>query len=582
MIGPSRGWALALAFFVAGCGDGRGSDEPNVAFGKFAGAAIPAAGADMRLSLAEAADSLGIDFTHETGAVGDKWMPETVGSGGGFFDYDSDGWPDLFLVNGSAWPGQAEGGASSATQKLYRNEEGRGFKDVSVESGLNLTLYGMGAAFGDYDADGDLDIFLTALGDNRLLRNDEGRFVDVATQAGVGGQPGGDSPSWSTCAAWLDVDRDGWLDLFVCNYVRWTPATDLFYSLDGTTKAYATPQPYAGETNRLYRNIRGRRFVDVTETAGLQNDEGKSLGVAIYDFNDDGWPDIFVANDTEPDFLYINEGDGSFSDIALRAGVGYDEFGRARAGMGVDVATLHGTTRAAIAVGNFSGEPVALFTPVAPELFRDEAGRAGLTGRTLIPLTFGVRFADLDLDGDPDLLLANGHIQPGINTVRDNVTFAQRPQLFSNDGTGQFTEVSGAVGVDFQEPVVGRGLATADVDRDGDLDILLTVNGGRARLFLNHLNVSDRRWLRLRLNENTGNRNAIGARVDVHAGGTGQRQFIATGSSYLSQSEVSTLTFGLGSESRIDSVVVRWPTSGAITRHGPFETNQEITIQETP
>jgi hypothetical protein len=537
--------------------------------------------ADAPLVLRDVASPLGLDFVHETGAFGRKWMPETLGSGGGFLDYDGDGWPDIFLVNGSPWPGRAAGAERTSKQRLYRNLSGTGFADVTEEAGLDLSLYGMGATFADYDGDRDIDVYITGVGDSRLLRNDGGRFTDVSTSAGVLGTSDGGSQGWSTCATWLDADRDGRLDLFVCNYVRWSPDTDLQHTLDGVTKAYATPQPYQGQSNRFFRNVDGRRFADVTEDAGLHNPDGKSLGVVVDDFNDDGWPDLFVANDTESNFLYMNDGDGSFTDIALRAGVGYDELGRARAGMGTDVADLAGEGRLSIAIGNYSGEPISLYTQVETDLYRDVAGTAGLAGRTLLPLTFGLRFVDLDLDGDQDLVLANGHLEPGINAVQDNVTFAQRPQLMLNDGHGRFSEVSRVVGADFQEPVVGRGLATADVDRDGDFDVLLTVNGGRPRLFRNDLSLNDHNWIRLRLHEDSPNWNAVGAKILVFSGDLAQRQIVRTGSSYLAQSELSAVTFGLGARTRVDSVLVRWPTSGAVTRHGPFTPGAEYAIESS-
>ena len=423
----------------------------------------------------------------------------------------------------------------------------------------------MGAAFGDYDADGDLDIYVTALGRNKLLRNDGGGFTEVTGTGGVsgGGDGAGHAPGWSTGAAWVDVDRDGRLDLFVCNYVQWTPATDLFTTLDGKTKTYATPQQYQGESCRLYHNEDGRRFSDVTELAGVLNSDGKSLGVAIADVNDDGWPDLLVANDTERNFLYLNDGDGTFTDIALRAGIGYDEFGRARAGMGIDVGDVTGDGRLSIAIGNFSGESLALFTQIGNELFQDLAGSARLSRASLPALTFGLLFADFDLDGYLDLVTGNGHIEPTINTVQQNITFAQRPQLFLNDGRGRFVEVGDRLGEPFAVPIVARGIATADIDRDGDLDLLITVNGGSAKLLRNDLDMTDRRWVGIRLEGDRPNVNGIGAVVTVYVGELVQRRMVRTGSSYLTQSDVSTLIFGLGDALEADSLTVRWPTTGA-------------------
>ncbi len=546
---------------LAGCGRGDPTPEhqqPEYAARSYAVTDTGAARTTLRFS--DITKSAGIDFVHETGAFGEKWMPETMGSGGGFLDYDGDGWPDIFLVNGSQWSGHDQG-TVPATPRLYRNLGNGRFSDVTIQAGLDFTVYGMGAAFGDYDADGDLDIYVTALGRNKLLRNDGGRFTEVTGTAG--GDGAGHAPAWSTGAAWVDVDRDGRLDLFVCNYVQWTPATDLFTTLDGKTKTYATPQQYQGESCRLYHNEDGRRFSDVTELAGVLNSDGKSLGVAIADVNDDGWPDLLVANDTERNFLYLNDGDGTFTDIALRAGIGYDEFGRARAGMGIDVGDVTGHGRLSIAIGNFSGESLALFTQIGNELFQDLAGSARLSRASLPALTFGLLFADFDLDGYLDLVTGNGHIEPTINTVQQNITFAQRPQLFLNDGWGRFVEVGDRLGEPFSVPIVARGIATADIDRDGDLDLLITVNGGSAKLLRNDLDMTDRRWVGIRLEGDRPNVNGIGAVVTVYVGELVQRRMVRTGSSYLTQSDVSMLIFGLGDALEADSLTVRWPTTGA-------------------
>lgn len=523
----------------------------------------------------------GLGFVHETGAFGEKWMPETMGSGVAFLDYDTDGWPDLLFVSGTSWPGHGSG--RPATPRLYRNVGDGRFEDVTAAADLEIPLHGMGVTAADYDADGDPDVYLTAVGRNRLLRNDGGRFTDVTAGMGTtGSRPVADSqPTWSTGAAWLDVDRDGWLDLFVCNYVQWSPETDLFTTLDGTNKSYATPLQYQGESCRLYHSEEGRRFLDVTEEAGVANPDGKSLGVAVEDFNNDGWLDIVVANDTYQNFLYLNDGDGTFTDVALPAGVAFDEFGRARAGMGVDVAEVTGGGRLSIAIGNFSNEPVSLHTQIGDGLFQDLAGSARLTRSTLLPLTFGVLFADLDLDGYADLLLGNGHIEPDINGVQQDVTFAQPPQLLQNDQRGQFVEVTGQVGGGFEQAIVARGMATADIDRDGDLDIVFNVNGGPAKLLRNDLQAGEAHWLRIRLAGAAPNLEAIGAVVTVYAGGVERRRMVRTGSSYLSQSEINPLVVGLGPQAGVDSVVVRWPRGGS-SRHGPADAGTELVLSEGP
>lgn len=504
----------------------------------------------------------GINFIHETGAFGNKWMPETMGSGGGFFDYDNDGHPDLFLVNSTTWPGQPAN--PSATSRLFRNAGDGTFEDVTQQTGTGLSIYGMGAAFADYDADGDTDIYITALGDNKLLRNDSGQFTDVTRAMGVDGnsKASGVPPAWSTGAAWVDVDRDGWLDLFVANYVKWTPETDIYVTRDGKTKSYATPEGYKGETSRLYRNIEGKQFEDVTVESGILNEEGKSLGIAIADFNDDGWPDLVVSNDTQPNFLYINQGDGTFNDVAIPSGIGYDETGRARAGMGIDIADVENEGRLSIAIGNFSKEPLSLYTQIGDgQLFQDQAGVARLTRPTLLALTFGLRFADFDLDGYLDLVTANGHIEPEINNVQQDITFAQAPQIFHNSG-GRFVDVSTHAGPAFAQSFVGRGIATADIDADGDLDLLFTTNGDAPRLLRNDIQEGlESNWMRIRLSGAAPNLDAIGAKVTLWSNGKPQSRTVQTGSSYLTQSDISTLIFGLGDTLAADSLVVQWPTS---------------------
>ena len=433
---------------------------------------------------------------------------------------------------------------------------------------------------------------MTAVGDNRLYRNDGGRFTDVTAETGTAGNaPGAADPAWSTAAAWFDADGDGWLDLLVCNYVDWTPETDLFFTRDGVNKSYATPEEYNGESCRLLRNEpapRGsdtgatdpsaRRFRDVTAESGLENLEGKSLGIVIDDFTGDGLPDVAIANDTYQNFLYRNEGDGTFVDVALDAGVAFDEFGRARAGMGVDVGDILNRGQLSIAIGNFSNEPVSLFTQIQEGLFQDLAGSARLTRSTLLPLTFGLRFADFDLDRYVDLVLGNGHIEPEIEAIQGDVTFAQPPQLFRNDGRGGFIDAGAMAGGGFDEPIVARGVATLDFDRDGDLDLVVSTNGGPAKLFRNDLEPGPG-WVRLRLEGAAPNLGAVGATVRVFVGDVAQRFVVSTASSYLSQSEANPVLAGLGGAPRADSVVVVWP-GGARTVTGPVEAGAALTIRE--
>jgi len=519
----------------------------------------------------------GIEFVHVTGASGNKWMPETIGGGGAFFDYDGDGWPDVLLINGTYWPNE-QGDRPGPTSRLYRNRGVNGeagtpsFEDVTAAAGLaELTFYGMGAAAADYDGDGDQDLYLTAVGRNHLLRNDDGRLVDVTDQAGVGWGTCNEPVSewqWSTGVTWLDFDRDGNLDLFVANYVQWTPQTDVWSTRDGQAKAYATPEMYPGLSCVLFRNRGDGTFADVTKQAGVYNPEGKSMSVLADDFNDDGWPDLVVTNDTQPNFLYVNQRDGTFADQALFAGVAYDENGLTRAGMGVSVADPSNSGARAIVIGNFSGEPLSLYTQQTAGSFIDRAGSARLSKPTNLPLTFGVLFADFNLDGFEDLILANGHIEPEIELIRQDWQFAQVPQLFVNNRQGRFVEITDVAGDPFGQRIVVRSVAVADVDRDGDLDVLLTTNGGPPKLLRNDF-VAPGDGLsppvvRIRLTGDGANRDAIGARLQAHIGEMVQTRLVRTGGSYLSQSELIA-TFGLGRASMIDRLDIRWPDGTALT-----------------
>ena len=572
---------LVLVFgFLAACSSNKEAEEqPTFTQERPSFTGDRSSDIESPLRFADVTQASGINFVHKNGAFGQKWMPETIGSGGGFFHYDNDGYPDLLLVNSTEWAGH-ESGNPLPTPELYLNQRDGTFKPITREANLDFSMYGMGVAFADYDADGDTDMYLTAVGDNKLLRNDNGVFTDVTAAINVAGNnPASDTPAWSTSAAWVDVDRDGWLDLFVANYVQWTPETDIYVTRDGKTKSYATPEGYKGESSRLYRNINGQRFEDITQQAGLQNEEGKSLGVAVADFNNDGWPDLAVSNDTQPNFLYINNGDGTFNDNAIPAGIGYDENGRARAGMGIDVVDVANDGHLAVAIGNFSKEPTSLYTQIGTgELFQDRAGAARLTRPTLLMLTFGVLFADLDLDGYQDLVAANGHIEPEINVVQQDITFEQKPQIFRNL-EGRFVDVSDQAGPPFSVPLVARGIATADIDLDGDLDLLLTVNDGPPRLLRNDSQLENVNWVHLNLEGASPNLDAIGAQITVWSGGMPQRRMIRTGSSYLTQSDHTNVLIGLGTHLLADSVIVQWP-SGKINRLLNVSANETHRIKE--
>jgi enediyne biosynthesis protein E4 len=454
------------------------------------------------------------------------------------------------LVNGMDWPGHAR---QRSTLRLYRNNRDGTFADATRAAGLDVELYGMGVAVGDFNNDGFPDLFITCVGQNRLFRNTgKGTFVDVTRTSGLGGRT-----AFSTSAAWIDIDRDGLLDLFVCNYVKWTEEHDVFCSLDGKQKSYCTPEAYRGDTSWLFRNRGNGTFEDVTATCGTFDSSSKSLGVALIDHDQDGWPDIFVANDTQPNKLYRNQRNGTFKDIALEAGVALSDDGKARAGMGVDVGDFDGSGRPGLAVTNFEGEMIGLYRAQSGA-YQDVAMQAGVGSPSRNRLGFGCVFADVDLDARLDLVVVNGHIDDTVRNIRGNVGHAQPPQLFLNQGHGSFREVASAVGAEFAEPRVGRGLAQGDFDRDGDVDLLMTTNNGPAFLFRNDL-AAGNRSLRLRLVGTKSNRDAIGATVRIFHGGTSQSRMVHSGSSYLSQSELP-LTFGVGRRDRVERVVITWPS----------------------
>jgi len=491
----------------------------------------------------------GIHFHHNSGAYGGKLLPETLGAGCAFLDYDNDGWQDILLVNGMDWPGHKR---ERTTLQLYHNNRNGTFTDITQRAGLDVAMYGMGVAVGDYNNDGHPDIFITCVGQNRLFRNTgKGSFDDVTHASGLSGRQ-----AFSTSALWFDFDRDGLLDLFVCNYVKWSEEHDVFCSLDGTHKAYCTPEAYRGETCWLFHNQGDGTFEDVTATCGIFDSSSKSLGAAMLDYDEDGWPDLLVANDTQPNKLYRNQRNGTFKDIALETGIAFSAEGKARAGMGVDVADFENSGRAGIAITNFDNEMIGLYRST-PTGYIDVATQSGVGMPSKDKLGFGCLFLDADLDGALDLVAVNGHIDETVRNVR-HVGYAQPPQLFLNAGGGIFRDVSDDLGPDFEQPRVGRGLAYGDFDRDGDLDLLMTTNNGAAVLFRSD-QMSGNRSIRLRLTGTKSNRDAIGASVRIYHGKTRQSRMVRSGSSYLSQSELP-LTFGLGKYDRVDRLVIEWPS----------------------
>ena len=514
-------------------------------------------------------DDAGLGFVHNNGAFGKKYMPETLGAGGAWLDVDGDGWQDIVLVNSTAWPEQATDGTHAA---LYRNDGDGTFTDITRGSGLDIPLYGIGTTAADFDNDGHVDIYLTALGQNRLLRGrGDGTFDDVTDESGTG------DPGFSTSAVWFDYDNDGRLDLFVANYVEWTPETDLYCTLDGAAKSYCTPESYRGQSSTLYRNRADGTFEDVTAASGISNPSAKALSATMFDVDGDGWMDLFVTNDTQPNQLFQNRGDGTFEDIAVVAGVAFSEAGVARAGMGVDAADYDGSGRPSLIIGNFSNEMMALYHNEGNGLFIDEAPRSALGRATLLTLTFGCFFFDFDLDGWLDVFAANGHVADDIERVQSRVTHAQRPQLFHNLGRGRFEEVVGDAAEALQQVMVARGAAYGDLDNDGDLDVLMTSNGGAPRLLRNDGGNANN-LLRVKTVGVNSNRDGIGARVEVVTGSQTHWQIVKTGSSYASQSELP-LTFGLGDATTVDSVRVVWP-GGQVDEVAGTRANQFLTIEE--
>ncbi len=494
--------------------------------------------------------SAGIQFQHNSGSFGGKFLPETLGSGCAFLDYDRDGWQDILLINGMDWPGHKQ---RRSTLRLYHNNGNGTFADVTSRAGLDIEMYGMGVAVSDYDNDGFPDILVTCVGQNRLFHNTgKGSFVDVTNSSGLGKRLG-----FSTSALWFDYDRDGMLDLFVCNYVKWSPEHDVFCSLDGKHKSYCTPEAYRGETCWLFHNRGNGTFEDVTASSGIFDSSSKSLGVAMLDDNQSGWPDLLVANDTQPNKLYRNQRNGTFKDAAVEAGLAFSSEGKARAGMGVDIGDFRNSGHSGVAITNFDNEMTGLYE-FSGKTYEDVAAQSGVGLASRNSLGFGCVFLDANLDGWLDLAVANGHIDETVRNIRGNVGYAQSPLLFLNDGKGKFRDIAADVRGGFEQPKVGRGVAYADFDRDGDLDLLLTTNNGPAYLYRND-QLAGNRSIRFRLVGTNSNRDAIGASVRIFSSGLSQSRMVKSGSSYLSQSELP-VTFGLEKHERVERVVVSWPS----------------------
>jgi hypothetical protein len=515
----------------------------------------------------------GLHFVHNNAAFGKKYLPETMGPGVAFIDYDNDGWQDIFLVNGTDWPGHP---SKHSTPKLYHNNHDGTFTDVTHKAGLDIEVFGMGVAVGDFDNDGYDDLFVTAMGQSRLFHNNgNGTFTDVTQKAGLMGPN-----EFSTSAAWVDYDKDGKLDLVVANYVQWSMQRDLYCTLDGKSKSYCTPESYKGTSVRLWHNLGNGTFEDATKKAGLSEPTSKTLGIAVLDYDNDGWPDLLFSNDTQPNKLYHNNGNGTFAEKAVVAGVAFSEDGVARAGMGVDAADYDRSGATSILITNFSNQMLSLYHNEGKGLFVDEAPRSEVGRASLLTLGFGCFFFDYDLDGWPDILIANGHIDSDIQRVQPNVKYAMPPHLFRNVGKGNFQEVTKSLGAAFNSPRVGRGAAYGDINNDGRLDLLLSTNGGPAYLFLNEASAgaAANKSLRVKLVGAKSNRDGIGTVVKLSSGGETQSQMLRSGSSYLSSSEL-VLTFGLAQKENADSIEIRWP-SGQIDKLSAVPAGQTITVTE--
>jgi len=511
----------------------------------------------------------GITFVHNSGAFGQKYLPETMGSGCAFIDYDTDGWQDILLVNGKDWEGNPT--QKRQTMGLYRNNRDGTFTDVTESAGLAVPLYGMGAAVADYDNDGDPDIYISCLETDRLFKNNgDGTFVDATKTSGI------HNPGFGTSGAWFDYNNDGHLDLYIANYVEWSRENDLFCTLDGINKSYCTPESYQGQASKLFRNRGDGTFADVSRSARIEDNTSKSLGVCIFDYNADGLPDIFEANDTQPNKLYQNNGDGTFIETALEVGVSHDEKGVATGAMGVDAADYDQSGRESLVIGNFSNEMLNLYHNDGG-FFMDEAPAAQLGNATLLTLTFACFFFDFDLDGNLDIFTANGHVETDINAIQTQVTYAQLPHLFHNNSHGKFSDVRNKVGTDLAKPMVGRGAAYGDIDNDGDWDLLVTTSNGPAHLFRND-GGNRNAWIKVQLIGQTSNRDGIGAQIRITTTSGTQTRTVKSGSSYCSQSELTAI-FGMNDDPIIQTIEVLWP-SGTISKRKNVKPNQFIRIEE--
>jgi hypothetical protein len=525
-------------------------------------------------------EQAGIRFRHQNSKTPQKYMIETMGSGCALLDYDQDGRLDVLLVNNRLLPGGRVEGKPTLT--LYHNDGNEGndanvrFSDRTRDTGLDRdSLYGMGVAVGDYDNDGWPDVYVSCvLGSGKLYHNEGGRrFADVTSRAGVG-----NAGRWGTSCAWVDYDRDGKLDLFVCNYVKFATLADdqPCYAGVSKTRTYCIPVAYENSNCVLYHNEGGGKFRDVSEESGVAAASGKSLGVTIWDYDGDGWPDIFVANDTTAGFLFHNEKNGKFTEIGAESGIAYDENGSSHSGMGIDAADARNDGRTAVVITNYYGQQTCYYVQTDSASFRDDRQPSLIGPQTVNSLGFGLCFLDYDNDGWQDVLQVNGHVQDDIQTREPKTPYAEPSLLLRNDGNGTFTEVGLKAGKPFTDPLVARGLARGDFDNDGRVDALIACNNSPARLWRNETTPSGH-WLTLKLVGTKSNRDGIGAVVVVRTVGMIQTRMARTACSYLSSSDPRP-HFGLGTASKAD-VEVHWP-SGTVDRVTDMGADHVWTIRE--
>lgn len=518
---------------------------------------LPLGGADIRehehpdrIYLRAIQEKVDLIFTHRNAASPAKHMLETMGSGVGLLDFDRDSYVDVYLADGAR---HVSPGISGGSGRLFRNVGGKQFADVTPTSGIKTPdMYGMGVAVADYDNDGLQDLYLTGYPRNYLFRNTgDGHFQDQTQFAGVR------ADGWSTCAVFFDFDRDGLLDLYVCRYVKYNPRNEPYCGIKKEGwKTYCLPDVFDSASGILYHNVGDGKFKEITEEARVHAPYAKSLGVAVSDYDRDGWPDLFIANDRVRNLLFRNLGHGKFEEIAELAGVAYSDHGVARAGMGVDFADYDNDGRPDVLVTNFETEGAAIFRQISPARFEDVATRSEVYRRTYPFVGFGAKFVDLDNDGYRDIVITNGHVTDNIELYKDNSAYPQPKLVFRNKSGSGFSLVNGAIAGG--KSSVARGAAFGDLDNDGRVDVIISNNGGSVELLRNE-SASDSHWLALDLVGRESNRDGIGARLELEAGALKQIHEVGGAGSYLSANDLR-VYFGLADEEKVNKLVINWPS----------------------